>query len=89
MTRLTIDWDDLLAFRGRTMYWLAKELGLPYSTVHYIVREDPQGYNREIVGRALQLLNVKLSFPFSLAEDLDEREPEHDSSGNPHTEDDQ
>lgn len=84
MTRLTIDWDALLEERGKSIYWLAQQLDIPYASLHYMLHDNPRAYNREFVGGVLRLLGVDVCYPFTLEDTSDERNPPHDpTDGDP------
>lgn len=84
MTRLTIDWDALLEEHGKSIYWLAQQLDIPYASLHYMLHDNPRAYNREFVGGVLRLLGVDVCYPFTLEDTSDERNPPHDpTDGDP------
>ena len=84
MTRLTIDWDALLEEHGKSIYWLAQQLDIPYASLHYMLHDNPRAYNREFVSGVLRLLGVDVCYPFTLEDTSDERNPPHDpTDGDP------
>ena len=78
VTRLTIDWDALLEEHGKSIYWLAQQLDIPYASLHYMLHDNPRAYNREFTGGVLRLLGVDVCYPFTLEDTSDERNPPHD-----------
>lgn len=47
---------DLLQERGHTLYWLAKELDVDYSTIHRFKTEKAAGVSFDLLGRMCALL---------------------------------
>lgn len=54
-SRLKIDLSSQLA--GRSIYWLAKESGVPYATVHKIATDKTDGIRFVILEKLAQALN--------------------------------
>ncbi len=51
--------DELLAERGRTFYWLAKETGISHSTLWRLKKGKPVGINFATLERICQTLNCQ------------------------------
>jgi putative transcriptional regulator len=58
-TLIAIRVDELLAERGRTFYWLAKETGISHSTLWRLKKGKSVGINFATLGRICQMLSCQ------------------------------
>ena len=52
---------ELLQDRGHTLYWLAKELDVDYSTIHRFKTEKAAGVSFDLLGRMCEALECQPS----------------------------
>lgn len=61
--------DELLAERGRTFYWLAKETGISHSTLWRLKKGKSVGINFATLERICQMLSCQPGDVLKLASD--------------------
>lgn len=59
--------DKLLAQRGRTFYWLAKETGISHTTLWRLKKEKALGINFETLEKLCRALNCQPGAVISLS----------------------
>lgn len=61
---LEIDFESLMAARGKTIQDLADETGLNYRVVYHHIRGKPEYVSLKVVAAVLLVLGVKVQPPF-------------------------
>jgi len=66
---MKINLDKLLKTKGKTLYWLSKETGISYPSLHKIVNNNTESIKFKIIEDICKTLDCTLDELFTLDKD--------------------
>ena len=79
--RIDFSLEDLLEKRGHTLYWLAKELGVDYTTIHRFKSGKAAGVTFDLLARICEALECTPGDLLVLVDEKSESKKKSKSKG--------